>query len=82
MGQLTLITFIPVVGAAIITMLPKNNHKLIQWTALVASLIVLIIAVSLYPQFDIGKAGINNPDQFQFVEKHSWIPVFNINYYI
>jgi len=70
------------VGAAIITMLPKNNHKLIQWTALVASLIVLIIAVSLYPQFDIGKAGINNPDQFQFVEKHSWIPVFNINYYI
>lgn len=82
MGQLTLITFLPLVGAALILVLPRNNHKIIQWTAMITTLIVLLIAVSMYPQFSIDKAGINNPDGFQFVEKANWIPAFNINYYI
>ncbi|MDP8228746.1 MAG: NADH-quinone oxidoreductase subunit M [Candidatus Electryoneaceae bacterium] len=83
MGPLTLITFLPAVGAAVIALLPKDNHKLIQRTALVFTFVVLVITISLYPNFDTGKIGINDPDTFQFVEgPHSWISMFNISYYV
>ena len=82
MGSLTLITFLPALGAAIIAFLPRNNDKLIRWTALVFTAIVLVIAVSLYPQFDKGLPGINNPDEFQFVEQYTWIAAFNIEYFV
>lgn len=82
MSPLTLITFLPVVGAAIILALPRHNHKLIRWTALFTALVVLLITASLYPQFDMQKVGINQESTFQFTEKHSWIPAFNINYHV
>ncbi len=82
MGPLTLITFLPALGAVVIAFLPRNNDKLVRWTALVVTGIVLAIAVSLYPQFDRNMVGINDIDSFQFVEKASWIPGFNINYFV
>ncbi len=82
MGPLTLITFLPVVGAVIVVLLPRNNPWLVRWTSLVVTLIVLIIALSLYPAFNQSMAGINQEGSFQFVEKHAWIPVFNINYFV
>jgi NADH-quinone oxidoreductase subunit M len=82
MGSLTLITFIPLLGAAVIVALPKENLKAIRWTALAATGVVLLIALSLYPQFNPGLIGISDPAAFQFVEKASWIPSLGINYYI
>lgn len=82
MGPLTLITFLPVVGAAIIAFLPRKNPNLIRWTSVFFTGIVLIIAVSLYPQFNRELVGINKAEAFQFVEKAVWIPTFNISYYV
>jgi NADH-quinone oxidoreductase subunit M len=82
MGPLTLITFLPVLGAVIIAFLPRDNDKLVRWTALVTTFIVLVITASLYPQFDRSMLGINKLDGFQFVEQASWIPAFNINYMV
>ncbi|MDP8238428.1 MAG: NADH-quinone oxidoreductase subunit M [Candidatus Hatepunaea meridiana] len=82
MGPLTLITFTPVVGAAIIAFLPRDNDKLIRWIALAATGVVLLIALALFPQFDRSLLGINKIDGFQFVEQHSWIPIFHINYFV
>jgi NADH-quinone oxidoreductase subunit M len=82
MGPLTLITFIPAVGAALVGLLPRDNHKLIRWTALVITAIVLVITAALYPQFDRGMIGINQPNSFQFVEKASWIPAYGITYFV
>ncbi len=82
MGPLTLIIFLPVVGAAIIAFLPRDNHKLIRYTALFFTAVVMIIAFSLYPQFDKGMIGINDANTFQFKEHASWIPMFNVNYFI
>ena len=82
MGRLTLITFLPALGAAVIAFMPRNNDKLIHWISLVVTGLVLAIAVSLYPQFDTNKLGINQIESFQFVEKASWIPAFNINYHV
>ncbi len=82
MGPLTFITFLPAVGAVIIACLPRNNHKLIQYTALFFAAVVMIIAFSLYPQFDKGAVGINDPNSFQFVEKASWIEMFHVDYFV
>ncbi|RPH96175.1 NADH-quinone oxidoreductase subunit M [candidate division KSB1 bacterium] len=80
MGPLTLLTFIPAVGAVVVALLPKERPNWVRWTSLATTAIVLAIALSLYPQFDTGKVGINDAASFQFVENASWIPAYNINY--
>jgi len=82
MGPLTLITFIPAVGAVIVGLMPSGNHKLIRWTTLGITALVLVIACSLYPQFNTGQVGINQESSFQFVEKVPWIPAYGINYFV
>ncbi len=82
MGSLTLLTFIPAAGAAIVALLPRDNPKLVRWFSILVTGIVLAIAVSLYPQFDRGIVGIDQEATFQFVEKGAWIPAFNINYFV
>jgi len=82
MGPLTLITFLPAVGAVLVAFLPKDNPRLIRWTSLAFTAAVLVIAASLYPQFHTDLPGINDPASFQFIEKASWIPAYGINYYV
>ncbi len=82
MGPLTLITFIPLLGAAVIGLMPAKNHNLLRWTALVTTLIVLIITLSMLADFSRSDFGINDEASFQFVEHHNWIPAFNIEYFM
>ncbi|MCP4727099.1 MAG: NADH-quinone oxidoreductase subunit M [bacterium] len=79
---LTLITFLPLVGALIITFLPKEKILLIKQVALFTALIVFGLSVMMLFQFDTSQIGINNESTFQFVEHHSWIPTFNIEYFM
>ncbi len=80
--SLTLLIFLPVLGMAIVAFLPKDRPNLIRWTALVVTGVVLAIALSLYPQFNTGLAGINKPAEFQFTERAKWIPAWGINYIV
>jgi len=82
MGPLTLITFLPAAGAAVVGLLPTKNPNVIRWTTLAVTFVVLVIAVSLYPQFSHSQTGINEESGFQFVEHTSWIPAFNIEYFV
>ncbi len=74
--MLSLMTFIPLIGMAVILALPKNNPNLVRWTAVVATGIPLILGIILFINFDRANPGI------QFTEKVSWIPMFNIEYYM
>ena len=71
---LTYMTFIPLVGAALILCLPRNNAGLIRFTALAATIPPLLMGVWLYGNFDGGVAGM------QFMERAAWIPSYNIQY--
>jgi NADH-quinone oxidoreductase subunit M len=73
---LTLITFIPLLGAIIILFLPKGNHTLIKAVALVMSLPSLIMSIYLWVVYNPS-----NPEM-QFVIKKQWIPALNIHYYM
>ncbi|SDF01789.1 NADH dehydrogenase subunit M [Mycolicibacterium neoaurum] len=71
-GWLTALWAVPMVGAAIVILLPSKVFA--RWAALAVSLAVLAVAALLAVRFD--PAG----PQFQFVEDHPWIPSFGTGY--
>jgi NADH-quinone oxidoreductase subunit M len=73
---LTLITFIPLVGMAIILALPGAIKDTYKWIAAAATAPQLLIAVYLYQNFDTATTAA------QFVEKHAWMPAYRIEYFM
>jgi NADH-quinone oxidoreductase subunit M len=71
---LTILWLLPLVGAAVVVALPARMSHVAKSVALAVSLGVLVIAVVLGITFDRGG------QQFQFVERHSWIPAFGASY--
>jgi NADH:ubiquinone oxidoreductase subunit 2 (subunit N) len=73
---LTLMTYIPIAGMAVVLCLPSTAHNLIRWTAAIATVPPLLLAIWLFVNFDRSQAG------FQFMEHYKWIPSFNIEYFV
>lgn len=73
---LTLLTFVPVAGAALILFVPGERKSTIRTIALVTTGICLLLAVWMFMNFDRAETGM------QFEVKKAWIPSFNIEYYI
>ena len=63
---LTVVTFLPAVGAVVLMLLPRND-KVIRWAALVIS--ILAFAFSLYLPYAFN----NSTTGFQFEDVHAWI---------
>ena len=78
LGILTWLVFIPVVGMAIILLLPDKNRNAIRWTAAVVTGIQVILAGIIFFIFDRTMLGINDAESFQFIEKFSWITVESV----
>ncbi len=74
---LSLLTFLPLVGVAII-MSVRGDEKVVaenaRWTALWTSLIVFALSVILWFRFDKSSA------DFQFVEHLGWFTEFGVSY--
>lgn len=74
---LSFMTFLPIVGALLILLLPKGRENLVKWVALLATLPPLVAAFQLFMIFDRAQAG------FQFVEgPYDWINAFHIQYFM
>ena len=71
-GILTIVTFLPLVGALVVAILPTS------WTRPTALAFALATWVASLLML-IGYAG-STGDQFDFVEAYDWIPVFGIQY--
>ncbi|MGQ4600707.1 NADH-quinone oxidoreductase subunit M [Nocardia sp. R6R-6] len=71
---LTTLWLVPLVGAAIVLVLPAARRTLARGVALSFSLLVLVTGIVLAVRFDPGGA------QYQFVESHRWIPAFGAGY--
>jgi NADH-quinone oxidoreductase subunit M len=76
---LTLVTFLPLVGVALI-MLLRGEGELVarnaRWIALWTSLIVLALSIAIWILFDPASGN------FQFVEQAEWLPGFHIAYHM
>ncbi|TDA70020.1 MAG: NuoM family protein [Clostridia bacterium] len=73
---LSLMLWLPLLGALIIFCLSRERQQPAKVVALVFSLIELAISLGLYFGYDRAAAG------FQFAEKYSWVAALNINYHV
>ena len=71
---LTLLWAIPVIGAAVIIVLPASARQFAKYAGVGVALAVLVLSLGLAVRFN--PAG----EQFQFVENHPWIPSFGTGY--
>jgi len=74
MGVLSLITFLPLVGAIALLVVPKDKPQLARLLAVIFAGASFIVSLWLWANFNTGTS------DFQFVEKFNWIPTFNIQY--
>jgi NADH-quinone oxidoreductase subunit M len=73
---LTYMTFIPLLGAAIVLCLPRDAQNAVRWVSVGATLPPLLLAIWLFVKFDGTDPG------FQYVQRAAWIPSFNIEYLV
>jgi NADH-quinone oxidoreductase subunit M len=72
---LSVIVFLPLVGAIAIAFLPRARPDLARWVALGASGLAWLFSLFLLVGFLPGRGG-----DFQFMEQVDWIPAFGIQY--
>ena len=73
---LSLMTFLPLLGAVGILFMPKKETGAIKAVAAAAAFLPLVLAVMLFCQYDRGTSAI------QFEERAAWIPAYHIEYYL
>ena len=73
---LTLITFLPIIGAILLAFFPKENEGAIKQTALAVAAADFLLSLSLWTNFD------DSTHNMQFGLNISWIESWGINYHI
>jgi len=74
MSSLTILGLLPLLGSAVLFLLPKEREVLAKQIALGVSTAVAVAGLLMATSFERGLSS------FQFIEKRSWIPAFGINY--
>jgi len=74
MNLLASMGLLPLIGAGLIALLPVTNAKLVKQSALLVSVLVAALGITMTIGFDRGVTG------FQYVERYSWIPSLGISY--
>ncbi len=72
---LTLAIFVPLLGVAIMMVIPRQEEGAHKFVALLTSLVVLVVGIGLLWQFDYDRSG-----ELQFVRVHDWIDPINVRY--
>jgi NADH-quinone oxidoreductase subunit M len=74
---LSAIIFGPLIGAVILAFLPRDNFKLIRWSALLIALIIWVLSLVMVAAFKPAAGS-----EFQMQELVAWIPAFGVNYHV
>src|SRR6476646_3558105 len=75
---LTSLIALPIVGAIVLLFIKDEEHHetLVKNVGLIFSLLVFAETLLLWSQFNSASA------EFQFIERHAWIPSFGISYFV
>jgi NADH-quinone oxidoreductase subunit M len=73
---LTFLTFLPLAGAAVICLVPRDRQVWIRRVAFGAAVLDFAASLRLLQGFAVGEAG------FQFVERRPWVPSLGIHYFM
>jgi NADH-quinone oxidoreductase subunit M len=74
--QLTLIIFVPLLGAILVMLIPKENERVIKGLAQLISLVPLVLSILMWIGYDSGRGG------YQFIERYAWIPSLGAEYHL
>lgn len=78
---LTLITFTPLLGAAIVMLLPRDSRGLIRWVTLIISLVPLALALQMWFWFNASPCH-DIAAQACFEQQVLWFPLLNSSYHV
>ena len=73
-GHLSLILLIPLVGAVVLLLIPRQKRQVLLTVSLFSSLAAFVWSMTLFQAFDAGNG------EMQFVERLTWMPAFGIAY--
>jgi NADH-quinone oxidoreductase subunit M len=73
---LSTVIFLPVLGALLILLSRRSWEMLTKWLAMATSIATFLLSIPLFTNFD------KSTHKMQFAEKHTWIPDWNINYFL
>ncbi len=73
---LTLVTFVPMVGAILLLLLPRRQEHVTKLVTLGTTLVTFVVSLPVYFRFDAASA------DYQFVEQRAWIPSLGVTYHV
>ncbi len=73
---LSLVTFVPAVGAVLILLLPRGWAAAAKGVALGVSVLTFVVSLPLWTGFNSASA------DYQFVEQRVWMPTLGISYHL
>jgi len=73
---LNTVTFLPLLGAVILLMIPRSEDKLVRSWALLVTIVTFLASIPLFYYFDGSASGM----QFETIK--SWIPILGASYHI
>jgi NADH-quinone oxidoreductase subunit M len=73
---LSAVTFLPLLGAAVIVLLPRRAEGPVKATAVGTTLVTFAVSVPLFTRFDASLSA------YQFVEQRAWMPTLGVSYHL
>ena len=73
---LTAIVFLPLLGAIVLMVLPRDNKPLIRYTALAIALVEFLLSLQVFLGYDYSAGG------FQFVEQTEWFALLGSSWHL
>jgi NADH-quinone oxidoreductase subunit M len=74
MGLISIVTFLPVIGAVAIALMPRDKPVFLKTIALITTTVTFFVSLGLYNSFVVGDGG------FQFLEERPWVESIGITY--
>ncbi|MBI2833737.1 MAG: Fe-S-binding domain-containing protein, partial [Acidobacteria bacterium] len=75
---LSLVLFIPLIGAGLLLVVSQRRENLIRWIANIVTLVGFLVSLPLWFRYD---AALDAP-AWQFVERMDWIPSIGAEYFL
>jgi NADH-quinone oxidoreductase subunit M len=75
-GLLTVVTFLPLLGALAVLVVPRRLENVQRGVALLATIATFVVSLPLYVRFDGASA------DYQFIEHARWMPGLGVAYHV
>ncbi len=76
---LTALALLPLAGAIVVFLMPRDRVRMARWTALGVSLVVMVLAIGLFYNVQTNPPG---PDQWAFEAHAEWFPQLNASWHV